>query len=179
VCTAAGVDPNRYRVWIHEGSEATAPATPGTTVAVTSWAVYVLPPRHLEAVLAHELAHHLAISRLPSLLLYWLTLPARLMGKVILFGLRHRVLSILVKVVTGFLLIGVLGVWVFLGFNHYVVFMLSPFLAPLVVPWSARIQRSSPIGPLRNSGTARSWRRSSQAGSTNARSRGQPPLARA
>ena len=34
VCTAAGVDPNRYRVWIHEGSEATAPATAGTTVAV-------------------------------------------------------------------------------------------------------------------------------------------------
>ena len=72
VCTAAGVDPNRYRVWIHEGPEATAPATAGTTVSVTSWAVYVLPPRHLEAVLAHELAHRLAIPRLPSLLLYWL-----------------------------------------------------------------------------------------------------------
>ena len=139
VCTAAGVDPNRYRVWVHEGPEATAPATAGTPVAVTSWAVYVLPPRHLEAVLAHELAHRLAIPRLPSLLLYWLTLPARLMGKAILFGLRHRVLSVLVKVVIGFLLIGVLGVWVFLGFNHYVDFMLSPFLAPLVVPWAARV----------------------------------------
>ncbi|MFG1820800.1 hypothetical protein ACGFIF_44090 [Kribbella sp. NPDC049174] len=49
-------------------------------------------------------------------------------------------LSVLVKVVIGFLLIGVLGVWVFLGFNHYVVFMLSPFPAPLVVPWAARVQ---------------------------------------
>jgi Zn-dependent protease with chaperone function len=102
--------------------------------------VYVRPPRHLEAVLAHELAHHLAIPRPSSLLLYCLTLPARLMGKAILFGLRHRVLSILVKVVIGFLLIGVLGVWVLLGFNHYLVFMLSPFLAPLVVPWAARLQ---------------------------------------
>jgi Zn-dependent protease with chaperone function len=62
------------------------------------------------------------------------------MGKVLLFGLRHRVLSILVKVVIGFLLLGVLGVRVFLGFNHYVVFMLSPFLVPLVVPWAARVQ---------------------------------------
>jgi len=50
VCTATGVDPNRYRVWFHKGPEATAPATAGTTVAVTSWAVYVLPPRHLDAV---------------------------------------------------------------------------------------------------------------------------------
>jgi len=39
------------------------------------------------------LAHHLTIPRPPSLLLYWLTLPAHLMGKAILLGLRHRVLS--------------------------------------------------------------------------------------
>jgi Zn-dependent protease with chaperone function len=49
-------------------------------------------------------------------------------------------LSILAKIVIGFLLVGVLGVWMFLGFSHYVVFMLSPFLAPFVVPWAARTQ---------------------------------------
>src|SRR4051794_30229590 len=38
VCAAAGVDPDRYRVWVHEEPEATAPITPGSTVAVTSWA---------------------------------------------------------------------------------------------------------------------------------------------
>lgn len=140
VCAAACVDPDRYRVWVHEGPEATAPATAGSTVAVTSWAVYRLPPRHLEAVLARELAHHLAIPRTPSLLLYWLTVPARMMGRAIVFCLKHHVLSILAKIVIGFLLIGVLGVWVFLGFSHYVVFMLSPFLAPFVVPWAARTQ---------------------------------------
>ena len=43
-------------------------------------------------------------------------------------------------VLASFLLIGVLGVWMFLGFSHYVVFMLSPFLAPFVVPWAARTQ---------------------------------------
>ena len=63
VCTAAGVNPDHYRVWAHEGPEATAPATAGSTVAVTSWAVYRLPPQHLEAVLARELAHRLAIPR--------------------------------------------------------------------------------------------------------------------
>jgi Zn-dependent protease with chaperone function len=140
VCTAAGVDPDRYRVWVHEGPEATAPITPGATVAVTSWAVYSLPPRHLEAVLAHELAHHLALPRAVSLLLYWLALPARLMGRWIAFCLRHQVLSILAKIVIGFLLVGVLGVWFFLGFSHYIVFMLSPFLAPFVAPWAARMQ---------------------------------------
>ena len=29
VCTAAGVNPDHYRVWVHEGPEATAPASPG------------------------------------------------------------------------------------------------------------------------------------------------------
>ncbi|MEU4603489.1 M48 family metalloprotease [Kribbella sp. NPDC023972] len=125
---------------MHEGPEATGPITPGATVAVTSWAVYSLPPRHLEAVLAHELAHHLAMPRALSLLLYWLALPARLMGRGIAFCLRHQVLSILAKIVIGFLLLGVLGVWLFLGFSHYIVFMLSPFLAPFVAPWAARTQ---------------------------------------
>ncbi|WP_427896709.1 M48 family metalloprotease (plasmid) [Kribbella sp. GL6] len=140
VCTAAGVDPNAYRVWVHEGMEASAPITAGSTVAVTHWALYTLPPRHLEAALAHELAHHLAMPRALSVLLYWFTLPARLMGKTIMFCLRHHVLSILAKLIIGFLLIGVLGVWFFLGWSYYIAFMLSPFLAPFVVPWAARTQ---------------------------------------
>lgn len=49
-------------------------------------------------------------------------------------------LSIMAKIVIGFLLVGVLGVWMFLGFSDYVVFMLSPFLAPFVVPWAACTQ---------------------------------------
>jgi len=83
VCAAARVDPNRYRVSIHEGPEATAPVAAGSTVAVTSWATYTLPPRHLEAVLAHELSHALALPRVVSLLLYGASMQARLMAKVI------------------------------------------------------------------------------------------------
>jgi hypothetical protein len=52
---------DRCRVWIHEGPQTTAPATVGRTVAVTNWSLFMLPQRHLEAVLAHELAHHLAL----------------------------------------------------------------------------------------------------------------------
>lgn len=123
VCTAAGVNPDHYRVWAHEGPEATAPATAGSTVAVTSWAVYRLPPQHLEAVLARELAHRLAMPRTPSLLLCWLAVPARMMGRAIVLCLKHRVMSIFAKIAIGFLLIGVVRVWMFLGFGHYVVFV--------------------------------------------------------
>ncbi|MFG1819627.1 hypothetical protein ACGFIF_38105 [Kribbella sp. NPDC049174] len=107
-----------------------ASVLPGETPQEATTGGPAPPERHLEAVLAHEPAHHLAVPRALSLLLYWLTLPARLMGRVIVFCLRHRMLSILAKIVIGFLLLGVLGVWFFLGFSHYVVFMLSPFLAP-------------------------------------------------
>ncbi|TDO44618.1 peptidase M48-like protein [Kribbella sp. VKM Ac-2527] len=65
---AAGVDPDNYRVWIHEGPEATAPATVGHTIALTNWSLYALPQRNLEGVLAHEVAHHLAQPQRVSLL---------------------------------------------------------------------------------------------------------------
>jgi len=42
VCTAAGVDPDRHRVWIYEGPEATAPVPAGNAFAVSSWSVYNL-----------------------------------------------------------------------------------------------------------------------------------------
>jgi Zn-dependent protease with chaperone function len=142
VCTAAGVDPDRYRVWIHEGPEATAPATAGTTIAVTSWATLTLPPRNLEAVLAHELGHHLMLPDRVSLLLFWFTLPARAMGRLIMAGLRNHILKTPTRVVLGFFSLGVLIIWFFLGFSYYVAFMLSPFLAPVVVPWASRAAES-------------------------------------
>jgi hypothetical protein len=110
----------------------------GSTVAVSNWSIYTLPPRNLEAVLAHELAHHLALPRLVSLFIYWLSLPARVMGLVIAGGLKHPVLSMPVKLVLGFLTVGVFLVGFFTEFDWYTVLMLSPWTAPLVVPWLAR-----------------------------------------
>jgi STE24 endopeptidase len=132
-CAAAGVDPNRYRVWIHEGPEATAPATAGSTVAVTSWAALVLPRRNLEAVLAHELAHRLALPRPVSLIVHALSLPARVMAKAIRVGWRQPILGFGLKFFVGFLMVGVIGVWALWGFSFYIVLMLSPLVAPFVV----------------------------------------------
>jgi Zn-dependent protease with chaperone function len=138
VCAAACVDPNRYRVWIHEGPEATAPATAGSTVAVTSWSVMRLGIPHLEAILAHELAHRLALPRSVSLIIYGLSMPARLMGKAIVGGWKQPFVGFAIKVVIGFLLIGVIGVWALMGFSHYIVFMLSPLAAPFIIQAAAR-----------------------------------------
>lgn len=135
---AAGVDPNRYRVWIHEGPDATAPATAGSTVAVTSWSTLVLPARNLEAVLAHELAHRLALPRLASLFIYCLSLPARLMGKAIRASWKLPVLGFLVKVFAAVWTIGILGAWAFWGFSSETVLLLSPLVAPIVVPAADR-----------------------------------------
>ena len=52
VCSAAGVDPSAFRVWIYDGERITAPATRGHTIAVTTWSVYTLPAPLLRAVLA-------------------------------------------------------------------------------------------------------------------------------
>jgi hypothetical protein len=92
--------------------------------------------------------------------------------------LRHQVLSILAKLVIGFLLLGVLGVWFFLGFSYYIVFMLSPFLAPFVAPWAARTQEKLADRSSWISGTACYWRRSSPAESLNGRRHGRTRLAR-
>jgi len=49
-------------------------------------------------------------------------------------------LSTVVKIVIVFLLIGVLGVSLFLGWDYYTPMMLSPLLAPFIVPAVARWQ---------------------------------------
>ncbi|MFC5268935.1 hypothetical protein ACFPJ1_43080 [Kribbella qitaiheensis] len=102
VCTSAGVNPDKFRLWIHEGPETTAPITVGNTIAVSHWSLYNLGSRHghspdLEAVLAH----HLAMPRLASLATFWLSLPARITGAAIVAGLKNPVLSIVIKIVLG------------------------------------------------------------------------------
>ena len=78
VCSAAGVDPSAFRVWIYDGERITAPATRGHTIAVTTWSVYTLPAPLLRAVLAHELAHHLGTPPRWSALVAWYSIPARI-----------------------------------------------------------------------------------------------------
>jgi len=137
-CAAAGVNPDRFRVWIHEGPEATAPQTAGSTVAVTSWSVYTLPPRNLEAVLAHELAHRLAVPGWLSLMIHWYSLPARALGAFIRHGVKVPGLSTVIKLAIGFLVLGVFLVAFFTSFDGYFFMMISPVFAPIVVAWASR-----------------------------------------
>jgi Zn-dependent protease with chaperone function len=54
-----------------------APATTGRTVVMTSYAVSTLPPEQIEAVLAHELNHHIGLHAVPVFCHTLLTLPIR------------------------------------------------------------------------------------------------------
>jgi STE24 endopeptidase len=76
VTQAAGVDQGAYRLWVQQSGDINAFVTAGHTVAVTERAVQSLPPAALEAVLAHELGHHLGGHTWASLLRYWYSFPA-------------------------------------------------------------------------------------------------------
>jgi len=76
VTGSARVDQDAYRLWVESSAEINAFATAGHTVAVTERAINVLSPAALEAVLAHELGHHLGGHTWFSLLRYWYSLPA-------------------------------------------------------------------------------------------------------
>jgi Zn-dependent protease with chaperone function len=87
VCRRAGTDPRRYVLLVQESAEPNAFAAGGRVVAVTR-AALGLPDRHLEAVLAHELGHHLGAHPVVSRLGWWFALPAR--GAAYLLGHAFR-----------------------------------------------------------------------------------------
>ncbi|WP_407560543.1 M48 family metalloprotease [Streptomyces sp. 184] len=78
VTARGGVEGRSYRLWIEDSQGLNAVAAAGHIVGVTGYAVHHLPPRHLAAVLAHELGHHVGGHSWSSLLGYWYALPGRL-----------------------------------------------------------------------------------------------------
>jgi STE24 endopeptidase len=88
VCARAGERPDRYALFLQDSHEPNAFAAGGRVVAVTGSALR-LPPAHLEAVLAHELGHHLSAHPLVSMLAWWFALPAR--GAAYLLGHAFRI----------------------------------------------------------------------------------------
>jgi Zn-dependent protease with chaperone function len=87
VCRVACVDPAKYVLMVQDSDDLNAFAAGGRTVAVTQSALR-LPPRQLEAVLAHELGHHLSGHPVVSMLAWWYALPAR--GAAFVVGLAVR-----------------------------------------------------------------------------------------
>jgi STE24 endopeptidase len=72
-----GISAGRVRLIIVKSRELNAPATTGRLVVLTSYAADSLPPDQLEAVLAHELSHHVGLNAVPVFCYTQLTLPIR------------------------------------------------------------------------------------------------------
>jgi Zn-dependent protease with chaperone function len=72
-----GVATGRYRLMIVKSDEPNAPATTGRTVVITSYAAGSLPPEQVEAILVHELSHHIGLHAVPVFCYTQLTLPIR------------------------------------------------------------------------------------------------------
>lgn len=139
----AGVDEARFMVWIQESEDANATPTPGHTVAVTSWSLYNLPPSHLEAVLAHEVSHHLGGRAWLSLLSFWYSIPARC-ALIAVRGLVRLMKAVpaIGCAVGAFVVLGYLGVLLaILTFGDsftFPILFLTPFVAPPILAWLSR-----------------------------------------
>jgi STE24 endopeptidase len=77
VCRKAEVQSGEYLLWVDQSRGLNAMAAGGRMVAVTKEALR-RPTPVLEAILAHELGHHLSGHGQISLLRWWYELPARL-----------------------------------------------------------------------------------------------------
>jgi Zn-dependent protease with chaperone function len=145
VAHRAGVDPDRFTIWVQESDDANAVPTPGHTVAVTQWSLYTVPVQHLEAVLAHELSHHLGGRAWLSLLSFWYSIPARVTLIVVrAIGRQMRKVPALGCAIVAFLLMGYSGlVLVVVIFGHgrlWPFLFLTPFIAPPILAWLSRSQ---------------------------------------
>ena len=135
VCAVAGVRPERYTLWIQNSREINALAAAGHVVAVST-AALGLPPAQLEAVLAHELGHHLSGHSVASLLRWWYVWPARLAATLVGFVIQ---------------IVLVIG-QVFLRFGNVIVAMASVVVALLLVvflfaasPWLLLVPVIAPL----------------------------------
>lgn len=131
----SGVYGPRYSLWIEESKGATAAGTVGYTVAVTHWALYTLPPSHLEAVLAREVMVRHGGEPWLSRLGFWYSIPARLVALALRYLIRlSRTLPAVGWTILCFLLVSYLGLILVA-----VVFYEDPtgpllYLLPLVAP---------------------------------------------
>ncbi|CAM4459390.1 M48 family metalloprotease [Nocardia ninae] len=82
VTSAPGVDGWPYSLWVEQSDDPNAFAAPSRIVAVTSSALAELDSGELEAVLAHELGHHLNVDPRVRLVDMWIALPGRVLWAV-------------------------------------------------------------------------------------------------
>jgi STE24 endopeptidase len=142
VCAAAGVEPDKFVLMVQDSDELNAFAAGGRTVAVTGTAMR-LPPKQLEAVLAHELGHHLSGHPMVGILSWWYALPAR--GAVFLARLALRAVLAVAEGLARFgggvgaLAAVLLSLFVLTALGFLSVWLLLiPLVAPLLA-WASRL----------------------------------------
>lgn len=142
VCRVAGVDGSRYLLLVQESDDLNAFAAGGRTVAVTRFALG-LRPNQLEAVLAHELGHHLSGHATVSTLAWWYALPARAAAYLVILAIRFvlfigRIFAAFGSALGAFasLLVALMLMVVLAQLSFWLI--LIPFTAPLLA-WSSRL----------------------------------------
>src|SRR2546430_2182547 len=142
VCRVAGVDESRYLLMIEESDQPNAFAAGGRTVLVTR-PVLRLPPVELEAILAHELGHHLSAHAMVSRLAWWYAIPARVVAFVGGFAVRlvlgiGRVFLAFGSGLGAFAsLLAALIILTFVAFLNFWL-ILIPLISPLLA-WASRL----------------------------------------
>ncbi|WP_166665604.1 M48 family metalloprotease [Kribbella caucasensis] len=143
VCARVNVNPQYYNLWVEESDNINGLAMAGRTIAVTRWTLNSLPPRQLQAVLAHELGHHRGGHPWASLVAFWYALPGRLVVVLVrgLFKLGAQIPA-LGCLVSGFVALAVGGLILnSLVFDRgwgWAVYSLLPFLVPIPLAWFSR-----------------------------------------
>jgi Zn-dependent protease with chaperone function len=140
VCSQVHVDPDYYKLWIEESDDINGFAMAGKSVAVTRWALNSLPPRQLQAVLAHELGHHQGGHPWASLVAFWYSLPGRSLAALARAIFRSG--PVVGCLFAGFLLCAAAGlVLSTLIFGHgwgWAFYTVMPFLVPIPLAWFNR-----------------------------------------
>lgn len=143
VCQRAAIDSQYHKLWIEESDGVNGFAMAGRSIAVTRWALNSLPPRQLQAVLAHELGHHRGGHPWATTLVLWYSLPGRLVVGLVrgLFRLGMRVPA-LGCLVYGFVAAAFAGLFlnslIISNSWTWVVEAILPFLVPIGLAWCGR-----------------------------------------
>ncbi|MDT9692491.1 M48 family metalloprotease [Streptomyces sp. P9(2023)] len=136
VTQRAGIKNSKYELWVEDSEEINAAAAAGHMVGVTRWALK-LPPERLEAILAHELGHHLGGHAWAGLLGQWYALPGRLV-----MVLARWLLLVVAVVAQAVPLLGCLVGLVFVAVVLGVAFAFPPilvvFVTPYLLAWAGR-----------------------------------------
>ncbi|GAA3126945.1 M48 family metalloprotease [Kribbella aluminosa] len=143
VCSVMNINPRYHKLWVEEADSLNGSAMAGRSIAVTRWALSSLPPRQLQAVLAHELGHHQGGHPWAGLVAFWYALPGRLMVGAVrwLFqqSARFPALGCLfVAIFVG----GYVGLFMYTVVFHadwgWAVYSVLPFLVPIPLAWFSR-----------------------------------------